>query len=49
MTLCAYLYVVCALKHEYIWRPGTLDPPAARVTGDCELPDMGAENQSQVL
>lgn len=49
MTLCAYLYVVCALKREYIWRPGTLDPPAARVIGDCELPDMGAENQSQVL
>jgi hypothetical protein len=46
-TLYTFLYVVCA--HGYIWRPGTLDPPAAGVKGGCELPDMGAENQSQIL
>lgn len=48
MTLCVYLYVVCANACGCVWRPRTLDPGAG-VTYGCQLPDAGAENPSQVL
>lgn len=52
LCVCIYKCVLCASAREccpYGGQKGVPDPPGGHVTGVCELPNVGARNQTQVL